>query len=164
MLKAGIQSARSTNWKSALARSKRNHRNSETAKVTSEAQSAMERAFLAARASSSWRTKKRIHKAPASGRKVIVESSGQPVIAGSPQLAQDVPGDEDDDPDQHGKGVVVNVAALQRRGAPRGALGGRRHAVRPQAVDDPAVAALPQAEADRQIGRASCRERVCQYV
>src|SRR3546814_1042209 len=68
MLKAGIQSACSTNWKSALSRSKLNHRNSETTKVTNEAQSAMERAFLAARASSSWRTKNRIHSAPASGR------------------------------------------------------------------------------------------------
>src|SRR3546814_3905941 len=90
----------------------------------------MERAFLAARASSSWRTKNRIHSAPASGRKVIVESIGQPVIAGSPQLAQDVPGDQGDDSDQHGKGVVVDVPALQRRGAPRGALRGRGHAVR----------------------------------
>src|SRR3546814_13105536 len=120
MLKAGIHSDWSTNWKSALSRSKLNHRISETTKVTNEAQSAMERAFLAARASSSWRTKNRIHSAPASGRKVIVESIGQPVIAGSPQLAQDVPGDQGDDSDQHGKGV--------------------------------------------EIGRASCRERVCQYV
>src|SRR3546814_1892807 len=113
----------------------------------------MERAFLAARASSSWRTKNRIHSAPASGRKVIVESIGQPVIAGSPQLAQDVPGDQGDDSDQHGKGVVVDVPALQRRGAPRGALRGRGHAVRAEAVDDRSVAALPQAVADG-VGRA----------
>src|SRR3546814_5754707 len=86
MLKAGIQSARSTNWKSALARSKRNHRNSETAKVTSEAHSAMERAFLAAKASSSWRTKKRIHKAPASGRQVIVESRSEEHTSALPSL------------------------------------------------------------------------------
>src|SRR5690606_1187717 len=126
MLKAGIQSTRSTNWNSALPRSKRNHRNRETRNVTSEDHSAMERAFFAAVASSSWRTKNRIHSAPARGRKVIVESIGQPVIVGSPQLAQDVPGDQDDHPDQHGEGVVVDVAALQRGGASRDALRGGR--------------------------------------
>src|SRR3546814_12640881 len=103
MLKAGIQSACSTNWKSALSRSKLNHRNSETTKVTNEAQSAMERAFLAARASSSWRTKNRIHSAPASGRTVLVEIHGQPVLAGTPQLANHVPGYQGYPPAQNGK-------------------------------------------------------------
>ena len=63
------------------------------------------------------------------------------------------PGDEGGDADQHGEGVVIEIAGLQ----PHDAAGHVEHAggdaVGPEPVDDQAVAALPQEPAEPQRGR-----------
>src|SRR5690242_1737796 len=74
MLKDGIQSARSTNWKSGELESKSTHSFSDSTKTMSEVQSAIERAFFAVVASSP--RVSIMSAAPTSGRKVTRERIG----------------------------------------------------------------------------------------
>src|SRR5579872_820052 len=159
MPKAGIQSASSTNWKSALVRSKRNQSTSETNSVMSDVHNARNRALRATASASPRRN--RISAAPTSGRKVTTERMGHPFMARSPEPEQ-VPADQQDDADQHGKGVVIDIARLEAPGAARQHAGHARNSVGPEPVDDGAVAALPQAISDP-LGRPH-EEEVVQLV
>src|SRR5579883_1321702 len=141
MLKAGIHSAFSTNWKSWLEASKPNHRSSETRKVSSEVHSAVQRA-LRAPASLSPRTKRKMRTAPRVGRNVTTERIGKWLIVLAPD-GEEIPGDDQHQADQHGEGVVVDVAGLQPRRAPRQRQRRRGEAVRPEPVDQGPVASLP---------------------
>src|SRR3546814_7552084 len=80
---------------------------------------------------------------PTSGRKMTRERTGQSLIMTSGSEGQ-VPAHQGDHPNQHREGVVIDVPGLQPPGACRQAAGQRRYPVRPQAVDDGAVAALPE--------------------
>ena len=62
--------------------------------------------------------------------------------------AEHEPGDERRDADHHGEGVVVEIAGLQSHHVARDAQHPLRHAVGPEAVDQPAVAVLPQEAAE----------------
>src|SRR5437588_220641 len=74
--------------------------------------------------------------APTSGRKVISESSGQ-WLTGSPFLSprHEIPGDQPDDADQHGKGVVIDVAGLQPACLARQFAGRGGDPIRPEPID-----------------------------
>src|SRR5579871_6318858 len=146
MPKAGIQSACSTNWKSALARSKPNQSTSDTPSVMRDVQSARKRAFRATASASPRRS--RISAEPMSGRKVTTERTGQPFMARSPE-PEEIPADQQDNADQHGEGIVIDVARLEAPGTAREDARDGRDPVRPEPVDDGAVAALPQAISDR---------------
>src|ERR1043166_3155731 len=117
MPKAGIQSACSTNWKSALLRSKRNHRISDSRNVSSEVQSAMKRALRATASLSPRRIT--IISDPTTGRKVTMERMGQSLMASSPRLPIEIPADQQHDADQHHECIVIDIAGLQLAGAPR---------------------------------------------
>src|SRR5262249_1349215 len=145
----------STNWNSAELASKRQTITSEMANVTEVAHSAIQRAVP--RASRSLpRTSSATRTAPSSGRKVTTDSIGQFILiscAGSfPKTGsclvcphrEHEPGDESRRPDQHGKGVVIKVTGLQSHHVARDVEHPRRHAVRPEAVDQPAITTLPQ--------------------
>src|SRR5665213_1505213 len=92
-----------------------------------------------------------VKSAPISGRKVTTERIGQ-FIGASTRKHQ--PGDQQSDADQHREGVVVEVAGLQAHGALRDVEDAGRYAVRAKAVDQPAIALLPQ-EAAEPLGRAN---------
>src|SRR5436309_12023022 len=113
--------------------------------VMSEVHSATQRAFRATSAGSP--LMKSSNKAPTSGRKVMTERSGKLVIAcalPSMQLNEEIPGDEDHHPDQHGEGVVVHITGLQGAGAPRQPDRGGGDAIRPKSVDDCAITTAPK--------------------
>src|SRR4051794_15982316 len=59
------------------------------------------------------------------------------------------PGDEKRDAQKHREGVVVEIAGLQADHVPGYIDDPRRHAVRPKAVDQPAVALLPEEAPER---------------
>src|SRR5215213_4872381 len=123
MLRPGSQVLFSTSWKPACELSKLAQIKSERRKVTSAVHKATLR-LLRATISGSPRMKK-MNAAPTRGRKVTRERSGQSPIGSASQHEQ-IPGDEAGDPDQHGEGVVVEVAGLQPHGAPgRGQRAGR---------------------------------------
>src|SRR5437868_6488855 len=107
-----IQRWRSTNWNAAVLGSKSTHSMIDSANTITEVDSAIWRALRATTASSPLDSM--MNAAPTSGRKVISESSGQ-WLTGSPFLSprHEIPGDQPDDADQHGKGVVIDVAGLQ---------------------------------------------------
>src|SRR5438874_5765470 len=67
-----------------------------------------------------------------------------------PSSRQQVPGDQRDDADQHGEGVMVDVSGLQPARLTGQFAGRRGDAVRPEPVDDHAVAGLPQPVAERE--------------
>src|SRR5215470_10655091 len=98
----------STYWKSVCTGSNRHTRISETPKVTSVVQSAIQRELRRA-ASSSPRLIQTIS-APSSGRKVTTDRMGQVTI--SLASHEHEPGDQPCDADQHRKGVVVEIAGL----------------------------------------------------
>src|SRR5690348_2752632 len=82
---------------------------------------------------------------PTRGRKVTSDRRGQWLtIAPRSSPRQQVPGDQRDDADQHGKGVVIDVSGLQPAGLARQLSGRRGDAVRAQPVDDRRVTGLPQ--------------------
>ena len=56
---------------------------------------------------------------------------------------KDKPGDEDCDADEHREGVMIEITGLQPHHVAGHVQDSRRDAVRPEAVDEPAVAALP---------------------
>src|SRR5258708_24886281 len=143
MPKAGIQSWISTNWKSAVVVSNSSHSRIDSAKTISEVHSAVMRA-LRATTSGVPRTKA-MNTAPATGRNVTRDRIGQFAVMASP--VQHIPGDQQDDADQHGKRVVIDVAGLERR-CPAGELQGvRGDRIGPQAVDHRLVPLLPEAAA-----------------
>src|SRR5579863_6719367 len=147
MPKDGIHSCVSTNWKSAVVGSKSTHSRIDSANVISDVHRAAMRA-LRATTSGVPRTQA-MNTAPTTGRKVTSDRIGQlAVMAPSPE--QQIPGDQQHDADQHGKGIVVDVAGLQQAGAARELerIGGER--IGPEAVDDGAVALLPEPPADRE--------------
>src|SRR5258706_8694766 len=108
MPKAGIHEACSTNWKSALDRSNLNHKTSESRKVMSVVHSARYRALRATASLSPRSSAMRID--PATGRKVTRERIGQSLMIRSPRLPIEVPADQQDDTDQHGERIVIDVA------------------------------------------------------
>src|SRR6185312_17071868 len=131
----------STNWNSAEAVSKRHTITSEIAKVTSVVHSATQRAVpLATQALP--RTANMMNNAPTSGRKVTTERMGQ-VIGLSLSHREHEPGDEERRADKHGEGVVIEVTGLQPDHVARDVEDARGDAVGAEAVDEPAVAALP---------------------
>src|SRR5579862_6885581 len=89
---------------------------------------------------------------PTSGRKVTGDRSGQWFIVGpwarSPR--EQIPGDQRDDADQHGKGIVIDIAGLQPARFARGFPRAGSDAV-DCPIDDHPVTGLPQpvAEAER---------------
>src|SRR5579859_343669 len=89
----------------------------------------------------------RTNSAPKRGRNVTMERSGQLLVISSAHL-DDVPGYESRHADQHGEGVVVEIAALQRADLAGDALGGGGDAIRTDAVDQGAVTALPEGTAE----------------
>src|SRR5437764_14070450 len=107
-----IQRWRSTNWNAAVLGSKLTHSAIDSANTITEVDSAMWRALRATTVSSPLDSIMKA--APTSGRKVISESSGQ-WLTGSPfrSLRYQVPADQRDDADQHGKSVMIDVAGLQ---------------------------------------------------
>src|SRR5262245_38909656 len=113
---------------------------SEIAKVISVVQSAIQRA-LRFSASPSPRIIM-MSSAPTSGRKIVTERIGQ-LISTCPSTEHE-PGDERRYADQHGEGVVVEIAGLQPHHAACHVEHPGGDAVRPEAVDQPAVAVLPQ--------------------
>ena len=89
--------------------------------------------------------------APTSGR--IRDAERMPKAEHQRDSPEQKPGDERRDADQHGEGVVIDVAGLQPHDVARHVDDARRDAVRPEAVDDAAVAALPEQPAEPE-GRA----------
>src|SRR5262245_30062756 len=128
---------------------------SEIAKVISVVQSAIQRA-LRFSASPSLRIPM-MNSAPTSGRKVVTERMGQ-LISTCPS-AEHEPGDECGNAYQHGKGIMVEIAGLQPHHAAGHVEHARGDAVRPKAVDQPAVAVFPQ-RAGQPQGRANDQEVV----
>src|SRR5215472_17567248 len=137
----------STNWNSGEPASKRHTRISEITKVIRVVHNATQRALRAMEASSPRIAM--MNNAPSSGRNVVTERIGQLAIS-APRIGKHEPGDKDRDADQHGKRVVVHVAGLQAHDVARDDQYHRREAVRPEAIDQPAVAALPQQATDPQ--------------
>src|SRR3569832_923734 len=141
------QSCFSTNWNSADAVSKCLISRIETAKVTIVVHSAIQRDVPRAigelpRAISAMRI------APSSGRKVTTERIGQ-VICRNPSVHREhEPGDDRRRADEHGEGVVIEVTALEPHDVARDIEHPRGDAVRAEAVDQPAVAALPERVAE----------------
>src|ERR1700759_2949787 len=134
----------STNWKSVCAGSKRHTRISETPKVTSVVQSAIQRELRLA-ASSSPRLVQ-TSSAPRSGRKVTTDRMGQVTI--SLASREHEPGDQAGDADQHREGIVIEVAGLDLDDVAGDVEHPRRHAVGTEAIDNGAVALLPELIAD----------------
>src|SRR3569832_2968231 len=141
----------STNWNSAEAVSKWVTSRTETANVTFVVHSAIQRDVPRAigelpRAFSAMRI------APSSGRMVTTERIGQ-VICRNPSVHREhEPSDDRRRADEHGEGVVIEVAALQPHDVPRHVEHARGDTVWAEAVDQPAVAALPQ-RAAKPLGR-----------
>src|SRR5215467_12792762 len=132
---------RSTNWNSAEAGSKREASISTITRSISVTHNATQRALRLTAASSPGSTM--MNSAPSSGRNVMTESIGQ--LAMSVASAREhEPGDERRRSDHHREGVMVEVAGLQPHDVAGDVDHPRRDAVRPEPVDQPAVAATPQ--------------------
>src|SRR5262245_26684852 len=134
MLRAGTHSAFSSNWKPALVGSKRAHRTSEIRKTTTEVTRATLRQLRSTASLGPLMIRQK--KAPSSRRKVISERMGQLVIA---LPHEHEVGDERRHADQHGEGIVVEVARLEAHQHARHVLGAGGEIVRPQPVDGGAV-------------------------
>src|SRR5918992_2227118 len=145
MSKPESHSVRSTSWKPGWLESKLTQIRSDRRKVMPAVQSATLRAFWAT-ISGSPRIR-RMKVAPTSGRKMTRDSSGQSLIAGGASQDEQVPGDQGSDPDQHGEGVVIEIAALEPDRLTGDVEHARRNAVRAKPVDNVDVVSLPQAEA-----------------
>src|SRR5512144_141852 len=144
MLKAGIQMPLSCIWKSAVPGSKLNQIPRDSRNVATEVSSATLRALRVTTSGSARMTMMKA--APSSGRNVTRERIGKLANAGaSTSHAEQVPADEDQHADQHGEGVVKDVAGLQPHCAAGDPQGGGGDAVGPDPVDQRLVAALPEA-------------------
>src|SRR5262245_45511740 len=119
----------STIWKPGSELSKPIQMNSDTMKVAAVVHSAIRRMLRRALSLSS--RIGRINSTPTSGRKVTSERMCHSVMV-SKLAPEHHPGDEGRDPDQHGKGVVVEVAGLQPHDAVGDVDDARRDAVRAQ--------------------------------
>ena len=133
----------SRNWKSADDGSKRQTRISEIAKVISVVHSATQRAlrdagFVVAQERDEHRAGDRQEGDDGKDRPARHQCSPR----------EHEPGDERGDADQHGEGVVVEIAGLQPDDIARHVEHARGDAVGPEAVDDEAVAALPEQPAE----------------
>src|SRR5215468_2548887 len=137
----------STNWNSGEPGSKRHTRISEITKVISVVHIATQRALRAMEGSSP--RIDMMKSAPSSGRNTVTERMGQLAISVSPARKHE-PSYESRDADQHGKRIVIHVARLQAHDVAGHVQHPRRHAVGAEAVDQPAVASLPQEPADPQ--------------
>src|SRR6185295_15028705 len=129
----------------------------------SEVHSATQRALRATNAGSP--LMKSSSSAPASGRKVMAERSGKPFIASRPlsmHLNEEIPGDKDHHPNQHGEGVVIHIPGLQGTGAPRQPDGRRGDSIGAETIDNRAVAAPPKQPA--QTLRRKYEEAVVELV
>src|SRR5688572_3383803 len=91
----------------------------------------------------------KISSAPTNGRKVVRERIGKSVMLASASERDQIPADQRDDADQHGKGVMIDIAALQPAGPAGEADRELGNAVRSQPIDDGPVPALPQDAAER---------------
>src|SRR5712692_9439900 len=131
----------STNWNSGEPASKRHTRISDIAKVISVVHIATQRALRATEGSSP--RSAMMKSAPSSGRNTVTERIGQLAISVSP-AGKHEPGDESRNADQHGERIVIHIAGLQAHDVARDVKDPRRDAVGTEAVDQPAVAALPQ--------------------
>src|SRR5262252_7610613 len=131
----------STNWNSGEPASKRHTTISEIAKVIKVVHSATQRALRAMEASSPRIAM--MNSAPSRGRNVVTERIGQLAISLPPD-GHPEPGNEGCNPDQHGKRIVIHVAGLQAHDVARDVEYPCRYTIGPEAVDQPAVAALPQ--------------------
>src|SRR5262245_56518527 len=141
MLSAGIHSARSSNWKPGLVRSNPNHSSRESRNTADEVHSATQRALRATCASSP--RMPAMKTAPTSGRKVMIVRRWGMLLTISPSAAEQIPGHQDDDADQHREGVVIDVAGLQPGRLLGDILRDRGDAVGAKPIDDLAVPALP---------------------
>src|SRR5579862_4273758 len=110
MLNCGSHATCSTNWNSAELGSNSAQMTSARTRSMSEVQSAIQRALRATSSASPRRI--RMAATPTSGRKVTRERSGQLCIA-SPDLEQEIPGEERHHADQHREGIMVEVARLE---------------------------------------------------
>src|SRR5262245_53908649 len=128
----------STNWNPGELPSKRQTRISDTAKVTSVVHNATHRALRLPEASSPLSAM--MNSVPTSGRNVVMERIGQLAMSVGPRREHE-PGHQRGDADQHGESVVVEIAGLHAHHVARHIEHARRYAVRPEAVDQPAVAA-----------------------
>src|SRR4051794_37182114 len=148
MLSAGIQATFSSNWKAALVGSKCIHSSSDTRKVTSEVIIAALRQLRSTASLGPCTTRQ--NSAPTTGRKVTTERIGQLTIALSHE--QHEVADEGGDADQHDKGVVEQISALEAAQHAGQILRSCGDAVGAKPVDGGTVALLPEHAADRQRG------------
>src|SRR5229473_368076 len=139
----------STNWNSGEPASKRHTRISEIAKVINVVHIATQRALRATEGSSPRIAM--MNSAPSSGRNTVTERIGQLAMSVSPAAkhepalaAKHEPGDESRNADQHGERIMIHIAGLQAHDVAGDVKDPRRDAVGTEAVDQPAVAALPQ--------------------
>src|SRR5262245_51743373 len=145
MLSAGTQSAFSSNWKPAFVGSKRTQSRTEITNVTTEVTSA---ALLQLRSTASLGPlTARQNSAPTSGRNVTSERIGQLDI-GLPRRRQHEPGDERHHANQHYKGIVIDITALEAAEYARHVLRSCREVVGPEPVNQCAVTLLPEGPAD----------------
>src|SRR5207248_10119373 len=77
---------------------------------------------------------------PTRGRNVTSDRSGQWLMARPLSPRHQIPRDQGDDTDQHGKGVEVDIAGMQPAGIPRQFAGRGGEAVRPEAFDERPIA------------------------
>src|SRR5262245_15957911 len=129
----------STNWNSADAASKRDASRSAITRSTTVTHSAIQRA-LRLTAGSSPAGSTMMISAPTSGRKVTTDRIGQLAMSVAPAREHE-PGDEQRRADQHRERIVVEIAGLQPHHVAGDIDDAGRDAVRPEAVDQPAVAA-----------------------
>src|SRR5690349_8489378 len=100
-----------------------------------------------------------MNRAPTIGRKVMTEITGQVVMSAS---REHEPGDQRGGADQHGEGIMIEIAGLQPYDAARHVQYAGGHAVRSKPVDKPTVAAFPE-----RIAEPFCRpheDEVVQFV
>src|SRR5476649_1514784 len=145
MLSDGIQASFSSNWKPGLVPSNRAHSISEIRKVATEVISAALRQLRSTASFGPLTTRQ--NSAPTSGMNVTSDRIGQLDIV-LPRPAE--VGHGRHDADQHGEGVVVEIAALEAAQHPRDIARARGDAIRTEPVNHRAVALLPEHAADRQ--------------
>src|SRR5215472_10330227 len=81
-------------------------------------------------------------------RKVMSERTGQLLMMRSASPPEEIPADDQHHANQHDEGIVIDIAGLQPPGPLRQIAGERGYPVGPEAIDDGAIAALPEQAAD----------------
>src|SRR5204863_8290243 len=81
---------------------------------------------------------------PTRGRNVTSDRSGQWLMARPRSPRHQIPGDQGADTEQHGEGVVVDIAGLQPASFPRQFARRGGNAVAPKAIDDRRLARVSQ--------------------